>query len=342
MSRARHALPRLVLLVVVPLLAIAGAGYWWLSGGRYIVTENAYVKAHIVHIASEVSGAIRRVPVHDHAAVAAGDILLTLETRPFRLALDSAEAELDTARAHVETLRGTWREAVSELANAEARAAYAQRQWQRQEELATKGILSASKRDESQDEARTAADRAVSVRAKLRRILTALNGDPELPADEHPLVREKAAARERAALDLARTTILAPVDGTPFDFRTPTAIGARIDADHPQIAHGPGYDHNWVLNRTGDGLQVAATVYEPTTGRTMEIRTTEPGIQFYAGNFLDGSFTGKGGRAYPRRSGFCLETQHFPDSPNQPSFPSITLRPGEDYATQTVFAFGAR
>jgi aldose 1-epimerase len=141
---------------------------------------------------------------------------------------------------------------------------------------------------------------------------------------------------------LIPTGELAPVDGTPFDFRTPTAIGARIDADHPQIAHGPGYDHNWVLNRTGDGLQVAATVYEPTTGRTMEIRTTEPGIQFYAGNFLDGSFTGKGGRAYPRRSGFCLETQHFPDSPNQPSFPSITLRPGEDYATQTVFAFGAR
>ena len=234
MSRARHALPRLVLLVVVPLLAIAGAGYWWLSGGRYIVTENAYVKAHIVHIASEVSGAIRRVPVHDHAAVAAGDILLTLETRPFRLALDSAEAELDTARAHVETLRGTWREAVSELANAEARAAYAQRQWQRQEELATKGILSASKRDESQDEARTAADRAVSVRAKLRRILTALNGDPELPADEHPLVREKAAARERAALDLARTTILAPVDGTVVNMRLQR--GEQVKAATPLFA----------------------------------------------------------------------------------------------------------
>ncbi len=141
---------------------------------------------------------------------------------------------------------------------------------------------------------------------------------------------------------LIPTGELAPVEGTPFDFRTATAIGARIDADHPQIAHGPGYDHNWVLNRTGDGLQTAATVYEPTTGRTMEIRTTEPGIQFYAGNFLDGTLKGKGGRTYPRRSGFCLETQHFPDSPNQPNFPSVVLRPGETYTSQTVFAFGAR
>lgn len=234
MSRRTHALPRLILLVVVPLLAIAGAGYWWLSGGRYVATENAYVKAHIVQIAPEVAGTVRRVPVLDHAMVANGDILLTLETRPFRLALDSAEAELDTAKATVETLRGTWREVVSELSDAESRAAYAQRQWQRQEELAVKGILSASKRDEALNDARTAADRVASVKEKLRRVLTALNGNPELPVDEHPLVREKTAARERAALDLARTTIRAPVEGVVVNLRVQR--GEQVKAATPLFA----------------------------------------------------------------------------------------------------------
>ncbi|MBI2221496.1 MAG: galactose mutarotase [Acidobacteria bacterium] len=133
---------------------------------------------------------------------------------------------------------------------------------------------------------------------------------------------------------------LTPVAGTPFDFRQPVAIGARIDADHPQIKVGPGYDHNWVLNRTGSGLQRAVRVTEPSSGRTLTIATTEPGLQFYAGNFLDGSITGKEGRAYKRRFGFCLETQHFPDSPTRASFPSTVLRPGEEYVSRTVFAFG--
>jgi aldose 1-epimerase len=141
---------------------------------------------------------------------------------------------------------------------------------------------------------------------------------------------------------LIPTGALAPVDGTPFDFRSPTTIGARIGNSDVQLTRGKGYDHNYVLNRTGDGLQLAASVYEPITGRTLEIRTTEPGLQFYSGNFLDGSFTGKGGRAYPHRSGFCLETQHYPDSPNQPAFPSVVLRKGEDYKTETVFKFGSR
>jgi aldose 1-epimerase len=140
---------------------------------------------------------------------------------------------------------------------------------------------------------------------------------------------------------LIPTGELAPVQGTPFDFRKATTIGARIDQDDAQLKHGPGYDHNWVLNRKGDGLQLAARVVEPRTGRTLEIRTTEPGIQFYAGNFLDGTIKGKAGRVYPRRSGFCLETQHFPDSPNKPEFPSTILRPGGDYRTTTVFTFGS-
>ena len=133
---------------------------------------------------------------------------------------------------------------------------------------------------------------------------------------------------------------IAPVAGTPFDFKTPTAIGARINDTHEQIARGNGYDHNFVLSRTGDGLSLAARVVEPTTGRTMTVSTTEPGVQFYTGNFLDGTLTGKSGRVYGRRAGFCLETQHYPDSPNQPNFPSTVLRPGQEYRSKTVFVFG--
>lgn len=139
---------------------------------------------------------------------------------------------------------------------------------------------------------------------------------------------------------LIPTGELAPVAGTPFDFRQPVAIGARIDQNHPQLKNGQGYDHNWVLNKTGDELSLAALVTEPTSGRTLEVMTNEPGIQFYAGNFLDGKLTGKSGRPYPRRSGFCLETQHYPDSPNKPDFPSTIARPGQEYRTRTVFSFG--
>ncbi len=141
---------------------------------------------------------------------------------------------------------------------------------------------------------------------------------------------------------LIPTGELAPVDKTPFDFRQPTPIGARIQSEHPQIQFGRGYDHNWVLARSGAGLSLAADVYEPTSGRTLQVRTTEPGVQFYAGNFLDGTITGKGGRVYQQRSGFCLETQHFPDSPNQPTFPSTTLRPGETYRSRTIFTTGTK
>lgn len=139
---------------------------------------------------------------------------------------------------------------------------------------------------------------------------------------------------------LIPTGELRPVEGTPFDFRTPTPIGRRIDADDTQIRYGPGYDHNFVLSRTSDDPELAARVVEPTTGRILEVRTTEPGLQFYSGNFLDGTITGKEGRVYGHRGGLCLETQHFPDSPNQPAFPSTILRPGEEYRSRTVLSFG--
>jgi aldose 1-epimerase len=141
---------------------------------------------------------------------------------------------------------------------------------------------------------------------------------------------------------LIPTGELASVQGTPFDFRKPTRIGARIAQPDPQLKNGNGYDHNWVLNRTGNGLQQAARVFEPGTGRTLDVATTEPGIQFYSGNFLDGTLTGKRGTVYKFRSALCLETQHFPDSPNHPNFPTTTLKPRATYASQTVFTFGVR
>jgi aldose 1-epimerase len=141
---------------------------------------------------------------------------------------------------------------------------------------------------------------------------------------------------------LIPTGAITPVRGTPFDFTSPRVIGERVDAADEQIKFGGGYDHNWVLDRTTDALELVATVSEPTSGRTMEVWTKEPGIQFYCGNFLDGSSVGKQGHVYPFRSGFCLETQHYPDSPNQSGFPSIILQPGRTYATETVYRFGAK
>ena len=138
------------------------------------------------------------------------------------------------------------------------------------------------------------------------------------------------------------TGVVSKVAGTPFDFTNETAIGSRIGQDNEQLKFGRGYDHNWVLTRKGNGIELAARVYEPTSGRVMEVLTTEPGIQFYSGNFLDGSLLGKGGKQYPYRSGFCLETQHFPDSPNHLNFPTTVLRPGQKYSQTTIYAFSVR
>jgi len=149
---------------------------------------------------------------------------------------------------------------------------------------------------------------------------------------------------------LIPTGELAEVAGTPFDFAAPTTIGARIGNEDEQLAFGGGYDHNFVLDRPDDGasiraggelteLRLAARVVEPLSGRVVEVETTEPGLQFYSGNFLDGSIHGKGGQAYEHHSGLCLETQHFPDSPNQPGFPATILRPGQEYHTKTIYRF---
>ena len=141
---------------------------------------------------------------------------------------------------------------------------------------------------------------------------------------------------------LIPTGELRPVANTPFDFTKSTRVGDHIDADDEQIRFGKGYDHNWVLDSPASKLFEAAEVYEPTTGRVLRVSTTQPGIQFYTGNFLDGTLQGKGGARYIRRGALCLETQHFPDSPNHPKFPSTELKPGQRYHTVTVFTFSTR
>ncbi|QGY44968.1 galactose-1-epimerase [Maribellus comscasis] len=139
---------------------------------------------------------------------------------------------------------------------------------------------------------------------------------------------------------LIPTGEIAPVEGTPMDFGKPTAISERVGDDFEQLKFGNGYDHNWVLNQADNGLTFAAKVLEPNSGRTMEVYTNEPGIQFYGGNFLDGTVTGKEGKIYEFRSALCLETQHFPDSPNKPGFPSAILKPGDEYYSICVYKFG--
>lgn len=141
---------------------------------------------------------------------------------------------------------------------------------------------------------------------------------------------------------LIPTGEIAAVEGTPFDFRVPTLIGARIADAHPQITYGGGYDHNWILSRGSGDSHCAVRVHEPRSGRTLEVMTTEPGVQFYSGNSLDGRLVGTGGRRYERRSGFCLETQHYPDTPNHDNFPTTLLKRGSEYKTRTSFIFGVR
>jgi len=141
---------------------------------------------------------------------------------------------------------------------------------------------------------------------------------------------------------LIPTGELRPVEGTPFDFRKPTAIGARINQNDEQLKFGNGYDHNWVLNHQMGNLDVIARVTEPTSGRFLEVLSTEPGLQFYTGNFLNGKITGKGGWVYQFRNAFCMEPQHFPDSPNHPEFPSVVLKPGQTYKNTIVFRLGVQ
>ena len=135
---------------------------------------------------------------------------------------------------------------------------------------------------------------------------------------------------------------LRKVSGTPFDFLIAHAIGERINQDEEQLKLGNGYDHNWIINGRAGTLRLAATAYDATSGRSMQVWTTEPGVQFYTGNFLDGTLTGKSGKIYQRRFGFCFESQHYPDSPNHPAFPTTTLKKGATYRSTTIYRFGSK
>jgi aldose 1-epimerase len=168
-----------------------------------------------------------------------------------------------------------------------------------------------------------------------------LTGNPENTILDHYLMIN---AHKFTPVDagLITTGELEDVEGTPFDFTTATKIGERINEDNQQLKYGKGYDHNWVIDDYNDSVKTAATLYDETSGRFMEVLTDEPGIQFYSGNFLDGTITGKNGIVYKRRTGLCLEAQHYPDSPNKENFPSVTLRPGETYSQKTIYRFSTK
>ncbi|MCO6418989.1 HlyD family secretion protein [Siccirubricoccus sp. KC 17139] len=218
-SFRRRALLRLALLVLVPAAIIAGGLAFWLTGGRFVTTENAYVKADIVQIAPEIAGRVAEVAVRDHARVQSGEVLLRIDPEPFRLALAKAEAELDSARAQVETARATYHETLSELGELESRAEFLSRQARRQQDLAARGVSPAARLEETLSDAQVARERINVLRQRLARLLTTLKGNPELPTDDHPSVREQLAERDRAALDLARTVVTAPVGGTIVNMR---------------------------------------------------------------------------------------------------------------------------
>jgi membrane fusion protein, multidrug efflux system len=219
MVRPHPKVIRVLLLIVIPVLAVLAGGAFWLRGGGSVGTEDAYVKNDIAQVAPEIAGRVAEVLVRDHAHVGAGDVLVKLDAEPFRLALAKAEAELDAARTTVETARAQWHETRSELGEVEKQADYLNRQASRQQALAASGVASQTKLEEAMNAADVARDRIVVVKRRLNRMLAALGGNPEVATDDHPLVREKLAERDRATLDLRRTTIAAPIGGTAVNVR---------------------------------------------------------------------------------------------------------------------------
>ena len=224
---------RPVLLVLVPCLAVAGALGVWLWGGRYVTTENAYVKADIARVAAEVTGRIKSVKLKDHSSVRQGDILIELDPKPFQIKLDATKADVDAARTQVRTMIAQWREAQSELKQAEGQTMYWDAQLERNLGLEKRNVISSSRLEEIQNSAREARDRVAVMRSKVNRMLAQI-GDPERPVDEHPLVREKLAERDTAALDLQRTVIRAPVDGTAVNVKLQP--GEYVEPDKPLFA----------------------------------------------------------------------------------------------------------
>jgi membrane fusion protein (multidrug efflux system) len=231
MSPRRTRLLRLTLLVGVPLLVAVGGVAAWQRGGRYVSTENAYVKADIAQIAPEIAGRVIEVAVRDHARVVAGTVLVRIDPEPYRLAFAKASADLDVARAQVETARATYHETKSELGEVENQAAYLEHQFQRQQALAQHGVVAASAWEAAQKDTAVARDRLNVVRRRLDRVLAALGGDPAIATDQHPTVRDKMADRDRTALDLAHTELRAPLDGIAVNVKL--QLGEQVKASTP-------------------------------------------------------------------------------------------------------------
>ncbi len=225
---------RQLALVGVPVLMIAGAMAFWLQGGRHISTENAFVKADIAQIASEVPGRIMELRIRDHAAVTAGDVLLRLDPATYRLALAKAEAEIDSARASVEQLKASLREIRAEATEAENKLAYLQTQARRQRDLSGRGVASVARLEQSNSEEQEGQDRLSILHQRIARVEAALGGKPDRPTDEYAAVREKLAVRDRAALDLEHTEIKAPKSGVVVNFRL--QLGEQVKAQTPLFA----------------------------------------------------------------------------------------------------------
>lgn len=279
---SRHALLRLVLLGLVPLVAIAGGIGFWLHGARYVSTENAYVKTDIAKVAAEISGKALAVRAHAHMKVRKGDVLVTVDPRPFELAVSRTEAELDAARQQVETLRATLKEARVELEEAKDRAQYFRKRYERQIELAKRGIIPYTRHDELENDANAADDRVTMVRQKIQRVMTLLGGVPDRPVDEHPLVRAKIAAVEQARLDLERTTIKSPATGTVVT--VPLVPGEQIKVAEPLFAivtdTDPWVDANFketalTYVRVGQKAKVVLDIYPDITWDA-EVKSISP------------------------------------------------------------------
>lgn len=222
------------LLIGIPLIAVLGAGLWWLWGGRYVSTENAYVKADIVQVSAEVSGRVTEVFVKEHAVIKAGDPLLKIDPESFTIALEKAEAELDQARAQIAGMRAQYAEAQAEYREAESKTNFYEAQYARQNQLKQRGVGFAFRFEEADSNMAAARDRVAVLQQKIERIRAALSGNPDLPVEQQSLVREKIAVRDRAKLDLERATVVAPVSGVAVNVKL--LPGEHVRAATPLFA----------------------------------------------------------------------------------------------------------